>query len=257
MELFSLPLPVIFIGSLVAILGVGEAGYWIGRRAGPKGHGNVSVMESAALGLLALMIGFTFAMALARFDERRQAVVEEANAIGTAALRARLLPAPHAHDSIALFRDYVEVRLALTRKVATMEDLWAGIARSSEIQEQLWQQVRAVAAKDAGMVPTGLYIQALNEMIDNQEKRIAAVMNRIPPIVLFALYGIAAVSAGFTGYGSGLARERSRLPRCVTGIVVAGVILLIQDLDRPGAGFIRVSQMPMIHVSESLAGYNE
>lgn len=253
----ALPLGIVFALSLVVILGMGEVGYWIGRRAGTKGHGNVSVMESAALGLLALMIGFTFAMALARFDGRRQAVLDEANAIGTAALRARLLPAPHAHESIALFRDYVEIRLALTRKVATREELLAGIARSNEIQEQLWQQARAAAAKDAGMVPTGLFIQALNEMFDNQEKRIAAVMNRIPPIVLFALYGIAAVSGGFTGYGSGLSRERSRLPRYVTGILVACVILLIQDLDRPGAGFIRVSQLPMIHVSDSLAGYGE
>jgi hypothetical protein len=253
----ALPLGAVFALSLLVILGTGELGYMFGLRAGPKGHGNVSVMESAALGLLALMIGFTFAMALARFDGRREAVLDEANAIGTVALRARLLPAPHAKESIALFRDYVAIRLELTRKPASREELLAGIARSNEIQEELWQQARAVAAKDSGLVPTGLFIQSLNAMIDSQEKRIAAVMNRIPTIVLLALYGIAAVSGGFTGYGSGLARERSRLPRYVTGILVACVILLIQDLDRAGAGFIRVSQLPMIHVSESLAGYND
>lgn len=149
----------------------------------------------------------------------------------------------------------MEIRLEITRKKPSPEELQAAIARSNQIQEQLWQQARAVAAKDNAMVPTGLFIQSLNEMIDNQETRIAAMMNRVPNIVLLALYGIAAVSAGFTGYGSGLARERSRLPRYVMGVLVAGVILLIQDLDRPGGGFIRVSQVPMIHVSESLAGY--
>lgn len=251
------PLGVIFAASLVVILGAGELGYVFGKRAGTKGHGNVSVMESAVLGLLALMIGFTFAMALARFEGRREAVLNEANAIGTTALRARLLPAPHAKESIALLRDYVAVRLDLTRKIPSQDELRAALARSNEIQDQLWQQARAVAAKDNAMVPTGLFIQTLNEMIDNQEKRISAVMNRVPNIVLLSLYLIAAVSGGFTGYGSGLARERSRLPRYMMGFLVACVILLIQDLDRPSGGFIRVSQLPMIHVSESLAGYND
>lgn len=214
-------------------------------------------MESAVLGLLALMIGFTFAMALARYEGRRAAVLDEANAIGSVALRARLLPAPHAKDSIALLRDYVELRLQLTRKAPTAEEFQAAVARSNGIQEKLWQQARAVAAKDAGLVPTGLFIQSSNEMIDSQENRLAALGNRVPIVVLLALYGIAAVSSGFLGYGSGRARAPSRLPRYVMGILVACVILLIQDLDKPGAGFIRVSQLPMIHVAESLAGYND
>lgn len=251
----ALPLGVIFALSLVVILGAGELGHLFGRRAGTKGHGNVAVMESAVLGLLALMIGFTFAMALTRFEARREMVLAEANAIGTTALRARLLPAPHSRESLDLLRDYVKIRLEITRRIPSPEELRTAIARSNQIQEQLWQQARAVAAKDNAMVPTGLFIQSLNEMIDNQETRIAAATNRVPNIVLFALYGIAAVSGSFTGYGSGLARERSRLPRYVMGILVASVILLIQDLDRPGGGFIRVSQMPMNHVSESLAGY--
>lgn len=251
------PLAVIFAISLVLIIGTGELGYWFGKRAGGKNQGNVAVMESAVLGLLALIIGFTFAMALSRFEARRDAVLNEANAIGTTALRARLLPPPHAHESIALLRDYVQLRLDITAKPPTPEGLRTALARSNEIQEKLWQQARAMAAKDPGMVPTGLFIQTLNEMIDAQEKRLAAVNSRVPVIVLIALYCIAAVSSGFTGYGSGLTKERTRLPRIVMGILVAGVLLLIQDLDRPGAGFIRVSQLPMIHLGENLAGYNE
>jgi len=258
MQLDSVPLGVICAISIVVILGTGEIGYVLGLRASKKPHGSVSTMESAVLGLLALIIGFTFAMAMTRFDERRTAVIEEANAIATTALRARLLPAPHDKESLALLKDYAQIRLDLTRKVLPSQaDLHAAIARSNEIQEKLWQQVRAVAAKDNAMVPTGVFIQTLNEMIDNQEKRISAATSRVPNIVLLALYCIAAVAGGFTGYGSGLARERSRLPRYVMGILVAGVMWLIQDLDRPGSGFIRVSQMPMIRVSESLAGYND
>jgi hypothetical protein len=256
-QFHEIPLGVIFALSLLVILGTGELSYLFGQRAARKGQGNVSVMESAALGLLALIIGFTFAMALTRFDNRRDAVLEEANAIGTTALRARLLPVPHNKEIISLLRDYVQIRLDLTRKPVSQEELRAALVRSNEIQEKLWQQARAMATKDTGMVPTGLFIQALNDMIDDQEKRIAAVTNHVPVVVLLALYGIAAVSSGFTGYGGGLAHERSRLPRYVMGGLVACVILLIQDLDRPGSGFIRVSQRPMIDTAASLAGYND
>lgn len=257
MTLFNLPLSVIFLSSLLFILGVGELGYWTGLRAQKKGHGNVSVMESAALGLLALMIGFTFAMSLARFEARRDAVLEEANTIGTTALRARLLPAPASTEALDLLRTYVKIRLDLLKSTLPPAEWDDAINRSNDAQERLWQQARALAARDTGMVPVGLYIQSLNEMIDAQEKRIAAAINRVPLVVLLALYGIAAISSGFTGYGSGLARERSRLPRYLMGIMVAAVILLIQDLDRPGSGFIKVSQRPMLDVAKSLESYRD
>src|SRR5271169_2651509 len=85
----------IFLTSLVVMLATIEIGRLIGVRAAGRGGDDVSTLEGAILGLLALMIGFTFAMALSRFEARREAVVNEANAIGTTALRARLLPAPH------------------------------------------------------------------------------------------------------------------------------------------------------------------
>ncbi len=257
MSLFNLPLSVIFVGSLVFILGVGELGYWAGTRAGKKGHGNVSVLESAALGLLALMIGFTFAMALARFEARRDAILEEANAIGTTALRARLLPQPVRAESLDLLREYVKIRLDLVQRVPTQEELRLALEHSNDVQERLWQQVRNLAVRDTGMVPTGLYIQSLNQMIDAQEKRIVAAINRVPFVVLLALYGIAAISSGFTGYGGGLAREHSRLPRYLMGFMVACVILLIQDLDRPNSGFIKVSQRPMLDTAKSLDSYRD
>jgi len=251
------PLSIIFAISLVLILGVGEFGYWIGLREGTKARSDISVIESSALGLLALMIGFTFAMSLERFDARRDALLEEANTIGTAALRARLLPAPHNSETLDLLREYVKIRTDISQRVVPLAELNAAIEHSNNVQKKLWQQARAVAAKDTGMVPTGLFIQALNEMFDAQGKRVAAGVNRVPMIVLLALYAIAAVSSGFTGYQGGIANDRTRWPRYVMGMVVAGVILLIQDLDRPNTGFIHVSQRPMQDVAKSLEGYRD
>jgi hypothetical protein len=208
-------------------------------------------LESAILGLLALMIGFTFAMALSRFEARRDAVLNEANSIGTTALRARLLPAPHGTEAVKLMREFVQIRLDIARGVPSPTELNTAIARSNALQEALWELAMAVTAKENGLVPTGLFIQTLNEMIDNQEKHLAALRNRVPNIVLIALYGVATIA----GYASGLGVRPSRLPVYIMGILVSAVIFLIEDLDRPGAGFITVSQQPMVDAAASIATY--
>lgn len=246
---------VIFPVSLILILGAGEVGHWLGERAAARGAPGVSTLEAAILGLLALMIGFTFSMALSRFEARRDGVVIEATAIGTTALRARLLPAPYDREAVKLLRDYVQLRLDLTRRPVSSAEFDAAIARSNTIQEALWQQAMAVAARDNGMVPTGLFVQSLNEMIDNQEKRLAALHNRLPPIIVIALYGVSIVGIGFAGYGSGVEAKRSRLPVHIAGILVAAMVLLIQDIDRPGAGFIKVSQQPMVNAAAAIAAF--
>ena len=98
-------------------------------------------------------------------------------------------PHPHNTECIKLLREYVQIRLDITRRVPSPTEFDAAIARSNAIQEALWQQAKAVAANDTAIVPTGLFIQTLNEMIDNQEKRLNAAFNRVPNIVLIALYG--------------------------------------------------------------------
>ena len=247
----------IFLVSVAVILVASELGRWLGLRAGRRGEEDISTLEGAVIGLLALMIGFTFAMALSRFEGRREAILIEANSIGTTALRARLLPAPHNAESLKLLKDYVQVRLDITRRVPSPTELSAAIDRSNAIQEALWQQAKAVAATDNAMVPTGLFIQSLNEMIDNQQKRLTAVRNRVPNLVLLSLYGIAAVAGAFAGYASGLGKRPSRFPAYVMIVLVCAVILIIQDLDRPLSGFITYSQQPMIDTAASIDAFAE
>ncbi|QGM46186.1 hypothetical protein [Methylocystis heyeri] len=247
------PLPAILLASVAALLTAAEIGHQLGSRA--EAEANVTTLEAAILGLMALMLGFTFSMALARFDERRDAVLAEANSIGTAALRARLLPAPHDLESLKLFKDYVQIRLDFTATVPTSAEAGAFISHSNDIQEALWKRARTVAAKDNAMVPVGVYIQALNEMFDNQQKRLTAFRNRVPNIVFLALYAIAFVAVGFSGFSSGLERRQWRAPVYVMCVLSAGVILLIQDIDRPGVGYINVDQGPMIETAGGIAKY--
>jgi hypothetical protein len=258
MQLDEYRLVTIFVISSIVLLGASEIGRLVGARAAGRGGGDVSTLEGAVLGLLALMIGFSFAIALSRFEARRDAVLNEANSIGTSALRARLLPPPYGVDSLKSLREYVQIRLDITQRVMPAAELNATIARSNEIQEALWQNAMALARKDSGMVPTGLYLQSLNEMIDNQGKRLVALHSRVPNIVFLALYGVAIVAFGLAGYANGLLEERRvRLPVYVSGLLVSAVILLIQDLDRPTAGFIRVSQQPMIDAAAGIRAFSQ
>ena len=254
-ELNDYQLGPIFLVSLVVILAATEVGRWLGVRADDQGGDEVLTLQGACLGLLALMIAFTFAMALSRFEGRRDAVLQEANAIGTTALRARLLPEPHNTETLKLLREYVQIQLDITQRVPSPAEFDAAVANSNRIQQQLWQQAMAMAAKDSGIVPTGLFIQSLNELIDDQEKRLTAVRNRVPNIVLLALYGVAMVAGAFSGYAGGLGLRSSRLPAYVMIFLICAVILLIQDLDRPSTGFITTSQQPMIDTAAAIAAY--
>lgn len=253
--LYSYSLAVLFFGSLVLILASCEFGRWVGVRNSGHRSDHVTALQGAVLGMLALILGFTFAMALSRFDARRDAVLIEANSIGTTALRARLLPEPHRTKTLRLLQDYVKLRLDITQDPAAPMELSATVRRSNMVQEALWAEAMALAEKDKGLVPTGLFIQALNDMIDNQEKRLTAVRNRVPVSVLLGLLVLSAVGSGFSGYATGLASRRSRWPIYITALVLAGVIFLILDLDRTGYGFIAVSQQPMIDTAASIDGF--
>ena len=107
------------------------------------------------------------------------------------------------------------------------------------------------------MVPTGLFIQALNDMIDNQEKRLAALRNNIPNIVLILLFGVTAIACGLAGYASGIEPRRTRLPVYIMGTLICGVIFVILDLDRPNVGFITISQQPMIDTASNIAAFSD
>jgi len=254
-DLNDVSLPTIFLVGLAAIFAASEIGWHAGARANVQGIRNISTLESAMLGLLALMIGFTFAMALSRFEARRNAVLNEASSIETAALRARLLPEPHRTQALQALREYVTIRLDVVNSREPYSALKAIVDRSNALQETLWQQAMAVAQNEKTPVPTGMFIQSLNDMIDNQGKHLAALRNTVPNIVMFMLFGVAATAGAFAGYASGLDERRKRLPVYLIGLLAWTIILLILDLDRPIAGFVRVSQQPMIDAATRISTF--
>jgi len=238
--------------TVVASWGVVELGQWLGLRRKKKGGESetpVGASVGATLGLLAFTLGFSFSMAATRFDSRKQAVVDEANAIGTTYLRTSLLPEPAASKARQLLREYVDVRV---EAAARPEGYLNAITRSEQLQNALWIDAAALGVQVANPATTGLFIQALNDMIDMQGTRLAAVRNRIPPPIWVFLWFTAGVGMLSMGYQAGLSGSPRNIAMIALVLAFSGVITLIADLDRPQHGFLRVSQEAMFDLQRSM-----
>jgi hypothetical protein len=159
------------VATAIGMLAV-EAGYRFGKwrrtHASEEKVGPVGAMVGSLLALLAIMLAFTFNLAATRFDARRQAVLEEANAIGTTYLRTRLLPEPQRADIAELLRIYTELRVRNVAE-ARITEVMTG---SEKLHEQIWSQAVAAAEKTPGSITTGLFLQSLNQVIDLHSKRV-------------------------------------------------------------------------------------
>ena len=150
-DLYSYPILVVFVVGLAVVLAVSEIGWQFGIRAEGRGSSNLTTLESAMLGLLALMIAFTFSMALSRFDLRRDALLNEANVIGTTAFRARLLPEPHRTETLKLLQEYVQLELDIARSGTSLVERMAVVARSNALQ-----RIALAAGKGRGRQRQGI-----------------------------------------------------------------------------------------------------
>jgi hypothetical protein len=251
----QLPLWGLFLATIAVIFGSVEGGYRLGRlrreRTEPEKESSVGAMVAATLGLVAFTLAFTFGLAATRFETRREVILEEANAIGTTYLRAALLPEPQRSEARRLLREYVDVRL----KGIQPDRVQQAISESTALQTRVWEQAVAAAEKDPRSVPTGLFIQSLNEMIDVHSKRVmVGLRNRLPGALWGALYLMAILGMAEVGYHEGLSSPR-RSPAALTLVLTFSVLMyLIADLDRPQKGLLRVSQQAMIDLRQSLEG---
>ena len=231
----------------VLLLVSAEAGFRVGLRhfSRPdikRREGQVGTLEGALLGLLGLLLGFTFAMAVARFEARKQLVVDEANAISTTWLRAALL-SPQACEKIrVLLLDYVQARLDLFAVTATEEQRRTAPLRSQADQAAMWR-IAVAAAQEAPSLPTSLFVESLNGMIDLDAKRVAAARNHVPSSVWLLLMIVSATVCGCAGYATGVgAGQRLAIALILLPLLVTIVITIITDLDRPRKGLITVNQ---------------
>lgn len=246
---------VILIGLLLALFGAEAACRRVGvqhrESAGPDARSQVGALEGAVLGLLALLLGFTFSMAGQRFDARRELTQLDANAIRTAILRTDLIAEPESGALKRMLTRYVDLRIEFYDAHFDAAKLAAVGAKIERAHKEIWQ-VTAVAARRDPSETTSLLVSSVNEVIERHAARIGALYNNVPEPVMWFLLAVSVLAAGIAGYASGVSDTRVWPSTIIVIFLVASVVMMIIDLDRPRRGLITAGQPAMLELQQSL-----
>lgn len=238
---------VMIAASLLAGLLVSlEFGFRFGRRAKREHEAatgsQLGAVQGAVLGLLGLLLGFSFAGAASRFIERQDLIATEANAIGTAYLRADLLDEPQRSALRNTLRDYTAHRLEVSTRLRHGMPA-ADANRSVELQDQMWKAASSgVAARPAAIMAV---LPPVNEVIDVHSLRIAAGLKHLPGLVLGLLVGCSFLAMVGIGYGCGLSERRNTVLTWSLAVLIGTALWTTIDLDYPRAGLIQANDAPL------------
>ena len=252
---FSLSSWVLALILVAVIVGTTVAGLVAGghlRRRVDSLREPFGVLQTATLGIVALLLAFGLSLAIGRYETRRAAVVDDANTIGTTYLRAQTLAEPVRTRSLDLLRRYTDEAIRISHEVPGS----AAMSRTEAAQEVLQRRLWSLAGQALDDAPVAsaprLYVDSLNEMIDQQTVRISALNNRVPGTVLLLEVVASALALGL------LALYLTHLGRGPVTVLVAAVLVTMLlfvtfDLDRPTRGLITVPDTPLVALRESMA----
>ena len=251
-RLTSVELAILLFAAVFGATGIGAL---LGRRHRHRSDAMrepFAVLQGALLGVVGLILAFGLALAVGRYEARRAAVVDEANAIGTTYLRAQMLSEPQRGRSLALLTRYTDLSIQLSKAIPGSADAGRILAAAALVERQLWALAgRSVAAAPVDTVPR-LYIESLNAMIDSDGVRVAGLNNRVPnAVLLLEVVGAAAGLALLAFYLAVLGRG------LLTVLLAAGLVTMLLlvtfDLDRPTRGLITVPATPLTSLRTSMA----
>lgn len=255
-----LPLWAIFVLILLIVFLSTGLGIYIARSRkhrskAEEDEGPIGASVNATLGLLAFILAFTFGLTASRFDSRKQLFLDEVTAIETTAQRAELIPEPHRSQVRELVHRYVDLRLDIPN---TRQEVLERVKQAEEVQRQLWPHAAALAdadLKNADIV--SLFVDSLNEMTNVQTRRVTIGSYHIPLLVWVVLFGVTVLSMMEVGYLFGRAQQINWLFLIALSLAFSGVMVLIADLDRSGAGntgAITINQQPLIDMHRRVYG---
>ena len=236
------------------VLGATALGTVVGRRVRHLSEALTEpfgVLQAAMLGVIGLILAFGLSLALSRYEDRRATIVEETNAIGTTYLRAQTLPEPIRSRSLDLLIDYTESAIRLAEHVPGSAEELAAADEEERLQRRLWALAgEALDAAPQASAPR-LYVETLNEMIDSQTVRIAALDNQVPSEILWLELIGASIALGL------LAAYLALVGRGLTGVLIAAAVVafllfVTADLDRPTRGPIKVPDTVLTQQLESM-----
>jgi hypothetical protein len=244
--------PVVFLALSFCLLWLSG---WLGasfrhrKRKLENDDGDANLIMGATLTLLGLIIGFTFSMAINRYDQRKDYEEAEANAIGTEYVRAGLLPADDAQRVRALLANYTNQRI-LFYEAREGQQLHRVNADTAQLQAELWSAVLGSASSKPSPL-TALVVSGMNDVLNSQGYTQAAWRNRIPASAWALLVIIALCCNLLIGYYNRRAEAKSLVFLALT-LVVSMSFFLIADIDSPRRGIIRVQPVNLVGLSQSL-----
>ena len=236
------------------ILGATGLGIVLGRRVRHLSESlrePFGILQAALLGLVALLLAFGLSLAVSRYENRRSNVVDEANAIGTTYLRAETLPEPTRSRSLGLLIRYTRSAIRISDEVPGSDEAADARDREQQIQRQLWR----LAGDALEMAPVAsaprLYVETLNEMFDGETTRVAALSNRVPTAVLVLEILGSALALGLLAAYLAIV-GRGVFAVLLASALVAFLLLVTADLDRPTRGMIQVPDTVLTNQLESM-----
>jgi hypothetical protein len=247
-NIMNFPLP-LFLCSLVGLRLAAQVGTWFRSRKPLEQdeREDFNVIIGATLTLLGLLIGFSFSMAVTRYDQRKNYEEDEANAIGTEYLRVELLPAATADSVHTVMRNYLDQRILFY--TARDEQQIARIDRdTAELQSELWSEVKAAAAIQPSPI-SALAVAGMNDVLNSQGYTQAAWWNRIPVAAWGLMAAIAVCCNVLIGYFS---HKSGKLVLVILPIAISISFFLIADIDSPRTGLIHVVPQNLVSLSHSL-----
>jgi hypothetical protein len=238
------PLWAVYLGTVVIVLVAAEIGFrlgmWLQRRDPASGKVTLTgAVVGGMLGLMAFLLAFSIGIVINQHNGRKAMVVTEANAVGTAYLRAGFLGEPDRTSTRELLREYVEVRLVIESDPTRLD---SAISRSEEIHGQLWAIVEDNVWGGNESAIMALFADSINEVIDVHSLRLAAGELRLPRLLGAVLYAAIIVSFLLVGVASSSDGKRDLLAILLFALAFVAVFIIVVDLDRPQEGLLNVSQ---------------
>lgn len=242
--------PLLTLVFTLVLMGVAmRVGHYLGRRKPPTDEDSkgLDLVTSASLTLLALIIGFSFSMAVGRYDLRKNYEEEEANAIGTEYVRAGLLPGDNPAKVREVLKKYLDQRLLWyverdPRRIGQID------RQTAKLQDQMWTLVQDATIPQQTPTMT-LVVSGMNDVLNRQGYSQAAWWNRIPHGAWILMVAISLCCCGLVGYGS---HWKSRWFTMILPFIIAVAFFLISDIDSPRRGVIRVAPQNLISLANSL-----
>ena len=242
-QFFQLPTYALFVIIFTSILLFNYLGYRYKktqlRRFPDQVHEGMGSIEGSIFGVLALLLGFSFSIAVSKFEARRELIVEESNTIGTAILRCDLYPDSIRTSLRADFKDYVDSRLAYYHANYEEPEMQKELAKGEEISGRIWKTVTAYSSDPDYRVRTQQMVPVINAMIDIVTTRDAMRQSRVPPLILWTLLSFVLMAAFLLG--SDYKGQKRNVALLIGYTLVMTLTLnLINELNHPRQGLVNL-----------------